>query len=48
MFVVIIGTMFGNKTIHGPFEDLFSANKWVIHYVDGQPYEIVRLEGHGV
>jgi len=46
--VVIVGTTFGNKTIHGPFEDDEHMNQWVAIHVGNQPYEIVPLATHGV
>lgn len=44
MHVVIVGTMFGNKTIHGPFYDFDRAFDWVESDAKGQNYEIVPLE----
>lgn len=43
-YIVIVGTLFGNKTCHGPFEDFERAKEWIAFCVIKQPYEIVRLE----
>jgi hypothetical protein len=43
MFVIVVGTMFGPKTIHGPFEDAEHANQWASINVGKQPYEIIPL-----
>lgn len=44
MFVVIVGMMFENKTIHGPFPDHDTAYYWTIRKVGHQHYEIIPLE----
>lgn len=46
--VVIVGTMFGNKTIHGPFEDDDDIKEWVAVWAGDQPYEIELLLSHGI
>lgn len=47
-WVVVVGTMFGNKTIHGPFTSQADMSDWIESYGVGQPCEIVELLGHGV
>ncbi len=42
--VVIVGEMFGNKTIHGPFEGMDYLNQWVSQFVGNQRYEIVPIQ----
>lgn len=44
MFIVIVGTLFGNKTVHGPFQNWDHANQWASVFVSNQHYEIVKLE----
>lgn len=39
--VVIVGTTFGNKTVHGPFDDDEHMNQWIAIHVGNQPYETV-------
>jgi len=46
--VVVVGTLFGNKTIHGPFDDDEHINQWVALCACNQPYEIVPLETFGI
>ena len=46
--VVIVGTMFGNKTIHGPFKDDDDIKEWVLTWVGDQPYDIEPLLPHGI
>ena len=48
MKVVIVGTMFGNKTIHGPFNNDEDLGEWVTTWVGDQPYEIIPLLTHGI
>ena len=42
-FVVIVGEMFGKKTIFGPFADMDHVNQWVSVNVGNQKYEFVPL-----
>lgn len=49
-YVVVVGNMFGGKTIHGPFEDSVSfwakekAEQWAEEHAQGQHFEVVKLE----
>ena len=45
--VVIVGTLFGPKTIHGPFKDADDVNQWVSTNCGNQPYEVVPLQSAG-
>lgn len=42
-WVVIVGTLFGVKSIHGPFYDWDHVCQWCALHTAGQPYEIVPL-----
>lgn len=44
MYIVIVGTLFGNKTLHGPFDDTEHANQWASVNVGNQHFEIVPLQ----
>lgn len=44
MFVIVIGTMFGAKTIHGPFVNYEDASIWVYSLPYRRPFEIVPLK----
>lgn len=46
-FIVIVGTLFGPKTIHGPFKDGDDVNQWVALHCKAQQYEVVPLEPTG-
>ena len=46
MCVVIVGSMFGLKTIHGPFENQEHACHWISIFIKSQHYEIVELEAN--
>ena len=46
-FIVIVGSLFGNKTVHGPFKDDDDVNQWVALHCKGQHYEVVPLEPTG-
>jgi hypothetical protein len=43
-YIVIVGTMFGSKTIHGPFGTYEAAENWAFLECDLQRYEIVPME----
>lgn len=43
-WVVVVGTMFGSKTVHGPFYDQEHINQFVAWVVGQQSYEIVPLQ----
>ena len=43
-FVIVLGTTFSEKTIHGPFEDRDHADQWIASGFNlGLPYEIVPM-----
>lgn len=46
-FVVMVGQVFGPKTMHGPFKDSDDVNQWVSLHCKGQHYEVVALEPTG-
>lgn len=43
-FIVVVGTTFSNKTVHGVFEDMDEVNQWTALNVGNQPYEIVPID----
>ena len=45
MYVVIVGKMFGTKTVHGPFSTSAEADSWALDNAQGQHSEVVPLEG---
>ena len=47
-YVVVVGTPFGGKTIHGPFDNVEDAQEWVDKWAVEQPYDILDLHDHGV
>ena len=42
-YVVIVGTTFGAKSIHGPFDTVGEAAIWCSCYASGQPIDIEPL-----
>lgn len=42
--IIIVGTIMGNKTFHGPFDDEEHADQWASLHIKNQSYEIVPLE----
>lgn len=44
-YVVIVGNMFGSKTIHGPFYTIEEAEAWIQAHrlLNGQHYEMEEL-----
>jgi hypothetical protein len=44
MHILIVGTICGPKTFHGPFEDVEHANQWAASNVGQQYWEIAPLE----
>lgn len=43
MYVVVIGEIFGMKTVHGPFNDSVSAERWIAKINTRQHAEIIKL-----
>ncbi len=43
-YIVIVGTLFGNKTIHGLFDNTHEASAWANDNAGGQNYEVVPLQ----
>lgn len=43
-FIVIVGTVCGNKTFHGPFNSEREASLWTDENVQGQVSEIVPIQ----
>ena len=42
-YIVIVGTLLGNKTFHGPFDSYEEARIWADMTVENQHYEIAEL-----
>ena len=43
-YVVIVGTTFGNKTIHGSFDSMDDAIQWVEDFGGGHICDIIPLQ----
>ncbi len=41
---VMVGTIFGVKTFHGPFEDIDHLNQWLALRGGNQRYEVFEME----
>ncbi len=44
MFVVIVGNIFGAKSVHGVFPSNLLAEEWIVYNAGGQHCEIVPLQ----